>query len=96
MDRVEISMAVAPDSDLNKVRTVAMEVLNSFPNVLQTPAPSVNVSKVGDGMVTLAVFPYSTVEHYWSVYFGVQEKIREAFGKNNIEGPVPTRRIING
>ena len=94
--RVEITMAVAPDNDLNKVRSVAMDVLNNFNGVLSAPAPSVNVSKVGDGMVTLAVFPYSTVENYWSVFFGVQEKIKEAFEKNGITAPVPMRKIING
>lgn len=94
--RVEITMAVSPENDMTKVRNVAMDVLTSFPNVMKDPAPSINVSRVGDGMVTLAVFPYTTVEHYWSVFFGVQEKVKEAFDKNNISAPIPTRRIING
>lgn len=93
--RVEITMAVAPDNDMSKVRQVAMDVMMNFDGVLPSPAPSLNVSKVGDGMVTLAVFPYSTVDNYWSVFFGIQEKMKEAFDKNGISAPVPTRRIIN-
>jgi small conductance mechanosensitive channel len=75
--RVQITSAVALNNDINKVREIALDVMNNFEGVLKNPAPSLNVSKVGDGMVTLAVFPYSTVENYWSVFFGVQEKLKE-------------------
>ncbi|MFD2201753.1 mechanosensitive ion channel family protein [Shivajiella indica] len=93
--RVDISMAIAPDSDLVKAKKVVMDVLDSHEFVLKDPAPSVNVLKVGDGMVTLAIRPYATPEHYWDVFFSVQEQVREAFSKNGVDGPIPTRVIIN-
>jgi small conductance mechanosensitive channel len=93
--RVDITMAIAPDADIVKARTVAMDVLSTYDNVLAEPLPSVNVNKVGDGMVTLAIRPYTTVDHYWDVFFGVQEKIKYAFDANGIAGPTPTRIIIN-
>lgn len=93
--RVDITMAIAPSADIEKARSVAMEIINANPLVLKEPAASVNVVKVGDGMVTLAIRPYATPATYWDVFFGVQEDVKKAFDKNNVEGPTPTRIIIN-
>jgi small conductance mechanosensitive channel len=93
--RVDITMAVDPGTDVSKAKSVALDVLNKHEFVLENPAPSVNVLKVGDGMVTLAIRPFATPAHYWDVFFSVQEQIRTAFAENKIEGPTPTRVIIN-
>ncbi len=93
--RVDITMAVAPDSDLEKARKVALDVISANKYVMKEPAPSVNVLKVGDGMVTFAIRPYATPADYWDAFFTVQEDVRNAFDKNNIAGPTPTRIIIN-
>ena len=93
--RVDITMAIAPDSDIEKARKVAMDAMAANQFVLKDPAPSVNVLKVGDGMITCAIRPYATPATYWDVLFGVQEDVRNAFDKNGIAGPTPTRIIIN-
>lgn len=93
--RVDITMAVAPDNDYQKVKKVVEEVLAANPKVLRDPAASVNIQKIGDGMVTLAIRPFSAAADYWDVYFGLQEQIKVAFEKNNIAAPVPARVIIN-
>jgi small conductance mechanosensitive channel len=92
--RVDITIGVAPTNDIAVVRQVAMDVMNANPKVLKEPAPSVNVNKMGDGMITLTVRPYSSVADYWDVYFGVQEEIKLAFEKHNVSAPIPTRMII--
>jgi len=93
--RVDITMAVAPESDIEKAKRVVLDTLSTNQYVLKDPAPSVNVLKVADGMVTLAIRPYATPDNYWNAFFGVQEEVREAFNKNNISGPTPTRIILN-
>lgn len=93
--RVDITMALALDSDIEKARTVAMDTMLSNPYVLKEPVPSFNVLKVGDGMITFAIRPYATPDNYWDAYFYVQEDLRNAFVKNNIEGPTPTNITIN-
>jgi small-conductance mechanosensitive channel len=45
-------------------------------------------------MVTLAIRPYADQSQYWDVFFGLQEEIKLAFDKHQVEGPVPTRLII--
>lgn len=93
--RVDITVPIALENDIQKTRTVAMEVLQHFDGVLKFPEASVNVSKIADGMISLSVLPYATVENYWSVYYGVQEKLKEAFEKNGIESPVVTQKVFN-
>ncbi len=93
--RVDITVAVAPDNDLNKARQVIQNVFAGDPKVLKAPPPSTNVLKMGDGMITLAVRPYATPADYWDVYFGIQEKIKTAFEQNGISAPIPHRVIIS-
>jgi small conductance mechanosensitive channel len=93
--RVDITMAISPGTDIEKAKSVAMEVMKANEKVLKEPAPSVNVLKVGDGMVTLAIRPYADQSQYWDVFFEIQEEVKNAFDKNKVEGPTPTRLIIN-
>lgn len=92
--RVDITISVASDTNITDARTIALEAMLTHPNVLKDPAPSVNVNRIGDGMITLAVRPYAAVANYWDVYFGVQEEIKTAFEKNNISSPIPTRIVM--
>jgi small conductance mechanosensitive channel len=93
--RVDITMAIALDMNIDQAREIATAAMLTHPKVLGTPAPEVNVLKVGDGMVQLAVRPYTTQSDYWDVFFGVQERVKKAFDANGIAGPIPTRVIIN-
>lgn len=93
--RVDLTFGISPDADIEKARQVAMQTMLANDKVIKDPSPSVNVIKVGDGMVTLAVRPYANQDQYWDVYFGVQEEIKNAFDKNGVAGPTPTRMIIN-
>ncbi|WP_245594750.1 mechanosensitive ion channel family protein [Flavobacterium limnosediminis] len=93
--RVDITMAVAPDSDIEKARGIAMQAIEANRFVLKEPAPSVNVIKVGDGMISLAIRPYATPADYWDAFFTVQEDVKNAWDKNNVSGPIPTRVIIS-
>ncbi len=92
--RVDLTMAIAPNMEIEKARQVAIEAMKQHPKVLNAPTPEVSVLKVGDGMVTLAVRPFTTQPDYWDVYFGVQELVKNAWDANGIEGPTPHRVII--
>lgn len=93
--RVDLTMAIAPGEDIDKARSVAISAMKSHPKVLETPSPEVSVLKIGDGMITLAIRPYTTQADYWDVYFGTQELVKKAFDLNGVRGPVPTRVVIN-
>jgi small conductance mechanosensitive channel len=93
--RVDLAISVAADNDMEKVRSVIMDVLNSDPNILKDPAPAIYVSKLGGYFTELAVRPYTTVANYWTVYFGTLEKIQQACAANGITAPVPSQVLIS-
>ena len=93
--RVDLTVAVANNVDINHARQVILEAMRNTPKVLKDPAPVVFVSELAPDMVKLAVRPHAKPEEYWDVYFGVLENVRKALNTNNIEGPTPTRIIIN-
>ncbi|MBX2921922.1 MAG: mechanosensitive ion channel [Chitinophagaceae bacterium] len=92
--RVDLSMAIAPDISVEQARTVAIQAMLQHPKVLKDPGPEVSVLKVGDGMTTLAIRPYTTQADYWDVYFGVLESVKNAFDANGIAAPIPHRVLI--
>lgn len=92
--RVDLVMAIALDQDVDKARALAIEAMLSHPKVLKTPAPEVNVLKVGDGMCSLAIRPYTLQADYWDVYFGAQELVKKAWDTAGIQAPIPARIII--
>ncbi|HQE11933.1 MAG TPA: mechanosensitive ion channel [Flavipsychrobacter sp.] len=93
--RVDLMMAIAASQDIDKAREVAIEAIKQHPTVLSSPAPEVNVLKVGDGMVQLAIRPYTTQSNYWDVYFGVQERVKKAWDAASVQAPIPTHIAIN-
>lgn len=93
--RVDLTIGIMLSTDIDKARKVAIDAMLSHPNVLKSPAPEVNVMKVEDGFILLAIRPYTIQENYWDVYFGAQELVKKAFDINNISVPIPTRVVIN-
>ena len=93
--RVDITIGVAPENDIAKVRAIIQEIFNANEFILKTPAASTNILKMADGSVVLGVRPYTTPDHYWDVFFAMQEQIKLAFEKNAITAPAGHQIIIN-
>jgi small conductance mechanosensitive channel len=87
--RVDTTIGIGYDEDIKKAKEVLLHVLESNPRVLKDPAPSVNVSELGDSSVNFAVRPYCVPEDYWSVYFDTLENCKLALDKAGIEIPYP-------
>lgn len=87
--RVDLTIGVSYDADIKQTKEVLMKVLTDNPQVLQDPAPSVNVSELADSSVNFAVRPFATVADYWDVYFGTIEKCKIALDAAGIEIPYP-------
>lgn len=88
--RVDLVISVDPSSNLDMVKNTILDVCQKFDKVLQTPAPEITVLSTANGMVSFAVRPYSTVDNYWDVYFGITEQVKRAFDEKGIQAPIPT------
>lgn len=95
--RIEISIGVAPDSDLDHVARVTLDTIaKSVSGVLTDPAPQVVFSQFGESTIDIKVL-------YWidtgeaGVLQAQDEGVRgikEAFEDQGIEMPYPTRTIL--
>ena len=57
MLRVDLTIGVGYDEDINKTKLVLMDVLKKHPNVLLNPPPSVDVEELAESSVNFAVRP---------------------------------------
>jgi small conductance mechanosensitive channel len=95
--RVDLVAGVSYSDDLDKTRTVLMDVMTSNPLVLKSPEPFVGVLEMADSSVNFAVRPWCKSADYWTVYFQVNEAIKKALDNAEISIPFPQRdvHIIN-
>jgi small conductance mechanosensitive channel len=93
--RVDTTVGVSYDSDLQKTKDALLAMLVANPKVLKDPAPSVNVSELADSSVNLAVRPFCKPEDYWDVYFATIEGTKKALDSAGIEIPYPHEVQIN-
>ncbi|MEI6893047.1 MAG: mechanosensitive ion channel domain-containing protein [Colwellia sp.] len=91
--RVDLTVGVSYNADIDQTKAVLMEVLENNDKVLQDPAPFVGLSEMADSSVNFAVRPHCLPEHYWDVYFSVNEAIKKALDKNAITIPFPQRDV---
>jgi len=87
--RVNLAIGIGYDEDIKTAKAVLLKVLTDNPQVLNDPAPTVNVSELADSSVNFAVRPWSTTADYWDVYFGTLEKCKIALDEAGIEIPYP-------
>jgi len=91
--RVDLCVGIAYDENISKAKTVLMEVMNKHDKVIQDPAPFVGVLELADSSVNLAVRPHCHPDHYWDVFFDVNEAMKVALDENNISIPFPQRDV---
>jgi small conductance mechanosensitive channel len=91
--RVDLSVGIAYNADIDQAKSVLMDVLKANDKVMSDPAPFVGVSGMGDSSVDLAVRPHCHPKHYWDVYFEVNEAVKKALDKNDISIPFPQRDV---
>lgn len=87
--RVDMEFGIGYSDDIDKARTVILEILSGDPRVLKEPVPNVFVGTLGDSSVNFKVRPWVNAADYWGVYFDVTENIKKKFDENNISIPFP-------
>jgi small conductance mechanosensitive channel len=87
--RVDLVIGVAYEADLARTRQVLLEVMKADERVLDSPEPTVGVLELADSSVNLAVRPWTRVEDYWGVYFGITEAAKARLDVESIPIPFP-------
>lgn len=91
--RADIPFAIRYDADTDKAAEIVLNVLNNSSKVLKTNAPSVYVTELGESSVKMIALPYTTVEDYWDVFWGLRGEIKKALSAAGFEAALPQRIV---
>ncbi len=90
---VELTYGIGYSDDIDKARKIILEVGESCPHILKSPAQGVVVAELGDSSVNLATRPFCKAEHYWDTLFYMQENVKKEFDKQGVGIPYPTMDV---
>ena len=91
--RVDMEFGIGYSDDIDKARSVILDILNTDDRILKDPQADVFVATLADSSVNFKVRPWVKGEDYWGVYFDVTENIKKKFDENNISIPFPQRDV---
>lgn len=82
--RVDLTVSVAYESDIEKVKRVIKNVIDADKKILKLPAPTVRLSAHEKSALAFTVRVWVENADYWDVNFNLHEKIPAAFAENDI------------
>lgn len=97
--RVELTVGVGYESDLEQVRAVALDALTGLPGLLADPAPQVIFRNFGESSIDFTLYFWVDLEKisYLTALDAAVVRIKDAFEKAGIDIPFPVRtvRLVN-
>ena len=87
--RVDQTFGIGYSDDIDKAREIINKVAQSCPQVLKDKPVDIFVSELADSSVNFAVRPWAKSEHYWDVFFYMNENIKKELDAANISIPYP-------
>ena len=91
--RVDMTVGVAYDADLSKVRDVLKDIISKEARVHADPEPLIAVAELADNSVNFVVRVWTDTGDYWGVKFAMTETIKNRFDEAGIGIPFPQRDI---
>lgn len=82
--RADLIFSLSYDTDIKAAKAIVLEVMESHPNVLKTPAPEVLVRDLTDSAIHLAIRPWSKNEDFGRVSSDILEHCKAAFDQKGI------------
>jgi len=91
--RVDMTVGVAYDADLAKVKDVLNDIISKDARILADPPPQVAVTELADSSVNFVVRVWTNTADYWGVKCDATETIKNRFDAEGIGIPFPQRDI---
>ena len=85
--RLDLNYSVDYSQDLAEVKRVLHEICEQEPLALKTPVPLIVVGEHKDSSITVGVKVWCKTDDYWTLYFAMQEKVKNEFDRNGIVIP---------
>ena len=87
--RLDLSYGVSYQADLKRAKEILKELVESDSRIFSDPAPLIAVGELRDSSVTVVCKVWCKEEDYWSIYYRMQEAVKEAFDQAGISIPYP-------
>lgn len=87
--RLDLSIGVSYDADIDKVKEVLTAVAAEHPLVLKDPAPVVLLGEHAQSALVFYVRVWVNNADYWTANFDLMEKTKHALDENGISIPFP-------
>jgi small conductance mechanosensitive channel len=91
--RVDMTVGVAYNADLAKVKDVLNDIISKDGRILADPAPQVVVAELADSSVNFVVRVWTNTGDFWGVKCDTTEAIKNRFDAEGIGIPFPQRDI---
>ena len=87
--RVDLTVGVSYDDDLDKVRATLEDLIAADERILEEPACKIAVSELADSSVNFVVRPWVKSADYWATLWDLTERIKITFDQRGISIPYP-------
>ncbi|MGQ7845915.1 mechanosensitive ion channel family protein [Granulosicoccus sp. 3-233] len=88
--RLDLVIGVSYDSDLQQVKRLLREIVESDERVLEAHKPvQIGVLALADSSVNIAVRPWVATADYWPLHFDLHERIKQRFDEAGVGIPYP-------
>ena len=91
--RVDMTIGVSYDDDLDKVRRTIQELVAADDRILKDPECTIAVAALADSSVNFSVRPWVKTADYWAVHFDLTEAIKKRFDEDGISFPFPQQDV---
>lgn len=82
--RVDLTFSASYDCSTEAVRAAILEAAMEDDRILRDPAPFIVIGAFKDSAVEYIVRVWCRNEDYWDVYFGMNERVRDAFARSEV------------
>lgn len=88
--RLDMVIGVSYDSDLEQVKNLLRDIVESDERVLDSHKPvQIGVLALADSSVNIAIRPWVATADYWPLHFDLHERIKRQFDEADIGIPFP-------
>ncbi|MDE0470332.1 MAG: mechanosensitive ion channel, partial [Ekhidna sp.] len=87
--RVDFTFGVGYGDNTSKTREALMELIKADERILKDPEPFIGLSELGDSSVNFVVRVWVEAQHYWGVFFDMNENVYNKFNEVGLNIPFP-------
>ena len=91
--RVDLVFGISYEDSIPDALRVIEETVKAHPLVLKDPEPVIRVHELAASSVNFVCRPWTKTSDYWTVYWDLTHRMKEAFGEAGISIPYPQQDV---